>query len=207
MNVKGVDFKGSSGGHAPGATEHRRMPSLTGRGQAPSSDRASSFIVAAARDERALDDGLVAVFGYRQELDFVLRTWFEELRGNIKIPFVALDDDVEARLEVIAPDDDLDEFGSRRLPRDDGVVRVHFFAFGRREAEGGYKVVRQRRYALQLASLTVPFGRFEGCLKTEETTHLEPDVLEHKYYCPGLGHALTVDLEAGGARFELTVSN
>ena len=42
-------------------------------------------------------------------------------------------------------------------------------------------------------TITVPFGRFEGCLKTEETTPLEPDVLEHKYYCPGLGHALTVE--------------
>ncbi|MCH8960788.1 MAG: hypothetical protein IH820_05540 [Bacteroidetes bacterium] len=52
-------------------------------------------------------------------------------------------------------------------------------------------------------TITVPFGRFEGCLKTEETTQLEPDVLEHKYYCPGLGHALTLDMEDGGTRYEL----
>ncbi len=52
-------------------------------------------------------------------------------------------------------------------------------------------------------TITVPFGRFDGCLKTEETTQLEPDVLEHKYYCPGLGHALTLDMEDGGTRYEL----
>ena len=52
-------------------------------------------------------------------------------------------------------------------------------------------------------TITVPFGRFEGCLKTEETTRLEPDVLEHKYYCPGLGHALTLDMEDGDTRYEL----
>ncbi|HEY1140336.1 MAG TPA: hypothetical protein VGE88_09045 [Lysobacter sp.] len=30
-------------------------------------------------------------------------------------------------------------------------------------------------------------GRFKGCLKTSESTPLEPGVVEYKYYCPNLG--------------------
>ncbi len=52
-------------------------------------------------------------------------------------------------------------------------------------------------------TVTVPFGRFEGCLKIQDTTPLEPDAVEHKFYCPGLGHTLTLDVGAGGTRFEL----
>lgn len=48
----------------------------------------------------------------------------------------------------------------------------------------------------------VPAGAFSGCLQTLDTTPLEPDVAEHKYYCPGIGLALTVDLQTG-AREEL----
>lgn len=48
----------------------------------------------------------------------------------------------------------------------------------------------------------VPFGSFEGCLQTEDTTPLEPDVLEHKYYARGIGPVLAVDV-AGGGREEL----
>jgi hypothetical protein len=48
----------------------------------------------------------------------------------------------------------------------------------------------------------VPFGSFDGCLQTEDTTPLEPDVLEHKYYARGVGPVLAVDV-AGGGREEL----
>lgn len=51
-------------------------------------------------------------------------------------------------------------------------------------------------------SVTVPAGSFTDCLKTEDTTPLEPDVLEHKYYCPQVGVVLEVDLEED-ARVEL----
>ncbi len=44
----------------------------------------------------------------------------------------------------------------------------------------------------------VPYGTFEGCLRTEDTTPLEPDVLENKYYCEGVGPVLAVDVEGGG---------
>jgi len=50
--------------------------------------------------------------------------------------------------------------------------------------------------------VTVPAGTFAGCVKTEDTTPLEPDVLEYKYHCPGVGTVLEEDLE-DGATFEL----
>ncbi len=36
-------------------------------------------------------------------------------------------------------------------------------------------------------SVTTPFGTFDNCVKTLDYTLLEPDVQEHKYYCPGVG--------------------
>lgn len=36
-------------------------------------------------------------------------------------------------------------------------------------------------------SLHTPAGEFTGCLKTEETTPLEPGVREYKVYAPGIG--------------------
>jgi hypothetical protein len=47
-------------------------------------------------------------------------------------------------------------------------------------------------------AVEVPYGSFEGCLQTEDTTPLEPDVLENKYYCEGVGPVLAADLSGGG---------
>ena len=46
-------------------------------------------------------------------------------------------------------------------------------------------------------SVDVPVGSFQNCLKTMEWTPLEPDVIEHKFYAPGLGFILKVEVEAG----------
>jgi hypothetical protein len=43
----------------------------------------------------------------------------------------------------------------------------------------------------------VPVGTFHNCLKSKETTPLEPDLLEFKYYAPGVGNVLTVDARTG----------
>jgi len=51
-------------------------------------------------------------------------------------------------------------------------------------------------------SVTVPAGSYTNCLKTEETTPLEPDNLEHKFYAKNVGNILTVD-ETTGERVEL----
>jgi hypothetical protein len=46
-------------------------------------------------------------------------------------------------------------------------------------------------------TVTVPVGTFQNCLKSQETTPLEPDLLEHKFYAPGVGNVLTVDARTG----------
>ena len=44
----------------------------------------------------------------------------------------------------------------------------------------------------------VPSGDYDGLAQTADTTPLEPDVLEHKYYAKGVGLVLTIDKEGGG---------
>src|SRR5213080_3240121 len=46
-------------------------------------------------------------------------------------------------------------------------------------------------------SVTVPAGTFHNCLKSQETTPLETNLLEHKFYAPGIGNVLTVDATTG----------
>jgi hypothetical protein len=48
----------------------------------------------------------------------------------------------------------------------------------------------------------VPAGSFPNCLQTADFTPLEPDALEHKFYAPGIGLVLEVDVESG-ERLEL----
>lgn len=48
-----------------------------------------------------------------------------------------------------------------------------------------------------------PYGVFDGCFQTEDTTPMDSDVLEHKYYCPGAGPVLAIDVAGGGLREEL----
>src|SRR4029077_18368300 len=52
------------------------------------------------------------------------------------------------------------------------------------------------------ATVTVPLGTFNKCLKTKETTPLEPDLLEDKFYSRGIGNVLTID-HVTGERVEL----
>ncbi|MFX1320742.1 MAG: hypothetical protein ACFFAQ_03755 [Promethearchaeota archaeon] len=37
------------------------------------------------------------------------------------------------------------------------------------------------------ATITIPFGTFEGCLVVKETNPVEAGALEYKYYAPGIG--------------------
>lgn len=46
-------------------------------------------------------------------------------------------------------------------------------------------------------SVEVPLGSYENCLKTREWTPIEPDVLEYKYYAPGVGMVMEVDVKTG----------
>lgn len=47
------------------------------------------------------------------------------------------------------------------------------------------------------ATAEVPHGAHTGCLLTEDFTPLEPDLREHKFYAPGIGLVLEIDLESG----------
>ena len=53
---------------------------------------------------------------------------------------------------------------------------------------------------------SVPAGDYDDLVKTADTTPLEPDVLEHKYYADGVGLVLTVDKEGGGREELLSVT-
>jgi hypothetical protein len=54
------------------------------------------------------------------------------------------------------------------------------------------------------ASVTVPFASYTGnALRTEETTPLEPDVLDNKYYVRGIGEVKEVTVKGGRELFEL----
>ena len=48
------------------------------------------------------------------------------------------------------------------------------------------------------ATASVPFGSFDGVLKTKDTNALEPSVLEHKYYAEDVGPVLAVNVSGGG---------
>jgi hypothetical protein len=50
---------------------------------------------------------------------------------------------------------------------------------------------------------TVPYGSFEGLLMTEETTPIEPGVVERKLYARGVGPVLAVTVKGGSDREEL----
>lgn len=65
------------------------------------------------------------------------------------------------------------------------------------EAEDMAEVVRTGE------SVTVPFGTFDDVLVTKEWTPLEPDIVEEKYYAPGIGVVLTDAVQGETERFEL----
>lgn len=51
---------------------------------------------------------------------------------------------------------------------------------------------------VELDPTSVPAGEYDSTVQTADTTPLEPDVLEHKYYAPDVGLVLTIDQHTGG---------
>jgi len=47
------------------------------------------------------------------------------------------------------------------------------------------------------ATTALMSGTYTNCVQSQETTPLEPELLEHKYYAPGVGNVLTVDVNTG----------
>jgi len=46
-------------------------------------------------------------------------------------------------------------------------------------------------------TVSVRFGTFSDCRKTEDFTSLEPEVLENKFFAPGIGSVMEIDLDTG----------
>ena len=55
-------------------------------------------------------------------------------------------------------------------------------------------------------TVDIPFGSFEGVLKTKETTPLEPDLVEHKHYAKGVGVVLVIAASKEGPGREELIS-
>jgi hypothetical protein len=51
--------------------------------------------------------------------------------------------------------------------------------------------------------VTVPYGAFDGVLKTRDFTPLDPDVVEQKFYARGVGLVQVVQTSGGSSREEL----
>lgn len=73
------------------------------------------------------------------------------------------------------------------------TYRQEFLAF---EAEDAATVLDVN------ATAEIKYGTFHGCLVTFDYTPLDPEALEHKYFAPGVGLVLEVDVETGD-RLEL----
>jgi hypothetical protein len=57
-------------------------------------------------------------------------------------------------------------------------------------AEDVFKVIDRS------AAVTVPYGSFRHALRTEETTALEPAVVDNKYYLKGIGEVAELAVRA-----------
>ena len=55
------------------------------------------------------------------------------------------------------------------------------------------------------AGVFIDLGEFGDCLKTKEWTHLDPGVIEHKYYAPGMGLVFIEELKGKTVHVELVV--
>ena len=54
------------------------------------------------------------------------------------------------------------------------------------------------------ANADTPAGSYTDVLVTEDLTPLEPDIIEHKFYAPGVGLVKERDVQGGHARNDLT---
>jgi len=72
------------------------------------------------------------------------------------------------------------------------------------QQENSPGVVADRAKVVRLdASVTVPYGSFDGCLQTADSTPIEPGVREYKFYAKGIGPVLEVTPKGGQGRVEL----
>jgi hypothetical protein len=79
-------------------------------------------------------------------------------------------------------------------PADDMKYRQEYFA-GEAEDNGEVLAVGEQ--------VEVPAGHYADALMTKDTTALEPDVVEYKFYAPDIGPVLALGISGGGGREEL----
>ena len=65
------------------------------------------------------------------------------------------------------------------------------------EAEDTYRALSRS------ALISIPYGSFQKALRTEETTALEPDVVDNKYYVRGLGEVEEVSVKGSTEELRL----
>ena len=79
-------------------------------------------------------------------------------------------------------------------PRPGLAYRQEYY---RGEAEDNGEVLSAREM------VDVKYGHFTSALLTKDTSAIEPDVLEYKFYARGVGQVLTLDIAGGSGREEL----
>lgn len=85
------------------------------------------------------------------------------------------------------------------------IMRAHPVLFQITPQEDAPGVAEDKARVLGLdVTITVPFGTLRHCLKQAEFTDLEPDAVEYKVYCPGLGPVHGRDVRGGTANTSLT---
>jgi predicted small lipoprotein YifL len=77
------------------------------------------------------------------------------------------------------------------LPADPGVGMTYRQEFYAGQAEDAAEVLSLDEH------VEVPLGTFDGCLQTKETTALEPDVVEQKFYARGVGEVQAIQVSGG----------
>ena len=87
------------------------------------------------------------------------------------------------------------------LPADPEVGQVYRQEYYAGEAEDGGEV-----FSLD-ERVQVPFGSFTEVLMTKDTTPIDPDVLEYKFYARDVGPVLAVGVSGGSDREELVAFN
>jgi hypothetical protein len=83
------------------------------------------------------------------------------------------------------------------LPADPAVGMAYRQEYYAGQAEDAAEVLSLAEH------VKVPFGTFDGALQTKETTALEPDLVEQKFYAKGVGNVLSIDISGGSGREEL----
>ena len=86
------------------------------------------------------------------------------------------------------------------LPAEPEVGMAYRQEYYAGEAEDRAKVVSVDEHA------DVPYGSFDGVLETEDTTPLEPDLVERKYYARDVGPVLAVAVSKDGRGREELIS-